>query len=813
MLVSLNWLKEFVNIDIGPEEVAHILTMGGIEVEALKYEGIDLKTCLTARIDRLTQHPSSEKLNIAEIDLGDRVEKVVCGAPNSRQGQIVAYAPDGSNLPGGIEVCRRNIKGIESPGMLCSEKELGLGEDSAGILIFDENTPVGVPLSEAFPEIEDVILEVSITPNRGDCLSMVGLAREVAALTCVDLINRDFELEESSVDIRDKLVVEVPDFDLCPRYVARMIEDVHVGTSPFPMRLRLTRCGVRPISNVVDATNYVLLECGQPLHAFDYLSLENHKIIVKRNDPSEVFKTLDGSERRLPENSLMIQDGKRSVALAGIMGGLNSEITSLTNQVVIESACFERFGIRRTAKALGMSTEASFRFERGVDPDGCVWAANRVSALIQKLSNARVLKGILDIYPTPVRRNVTRVRTKKVNSTLGLDLTRRQMKSNLQRLGIQVRDIDDSERDLECVSPSWRWDLDREIDYIEEIARVHGFQNIPSTMPVYRSEPDHTKREYTGIDKVRDMMNASGFTEIITMSFVSRGASEQFRCDCEGEDLALLNPLSEDYAVMRRSLLPGLMGALKRNLNFKNENLKLYEIGKTFVPVSGSETPVENLRIAGLACGSRHPDEWHFNRGQIDISGKLEVRPEVDFFDIKGAVENVLDGLGISKSQFVPSTSAFLHPGKSADILVNRNVIGFIGEMSPDKTREIGLSKKIQIFDLFLEPLFVHARNDRVFRQLPRYPYIERDLSVIVETNCSGDQIKLLISRLGHDIITSVILFDLYRGESIPEGCQSMAFRIRYQSEDRTLTDAEVQEVHSQVTTTLIRELGITVRE
>jgi phenylalanyl-tRNA synthetase beta chain len=460
-----------------------------------------------------------------------------------------------------------------------------------------------------------------------------------------------------------------------------------------------------------------------------------------------------------------------------------------------------------------MSTEASFRFERGVDPEGCVWAANRVSALIQRLSNAKILKGMLDIYPVPIRRNITRVRTKRTNSTLGLDLTRGQMSSSLDKLGVQVRDIDGPERDLECVSPSWRWDLEREIDYVEEIARIHGFQNIPSTMPVYRAEPDNTKRQYNRINAVREMMNASGFTEIITMSFVSNAAAEQFCQDSEGEDLALLNPLSEDHVVMRRSLLPGLIGALKRNLNFKNENLRLYEIGKTFVPVPGSETPLEHLKIAGVACGERYPEEWHFNRGEIDISGKVEVRPEVDFFDIKGAAENVLDSQGISESQFLPSSLAFLHPGKSSDILVNGNVVGFLGEMSPDKTREIGLSKKIQIFDIFLEPLFVHACNDRVFRQLPRYPYIERDLSIIVETNCSGDQIKLLISRLGHDIITSVILFDLYRGESIPEGYQSMAFRIRYQSEDRTLTDAEVQEVHSQVATTLIRELGVTVRE
>ncbi|MGC8604733.1 MAG: hypothetical protein ACP5VS_13775, partial [Desulfomonilaceae bacterium] len=328
------------------------------------------------------------------------------------------------------------------------------------------------------------------------------------------------------------------------------------------------------------------------------------------------------------------------------------------------------------------------------------------------------------------------------------------------------------------------------------------------------AEPDHTKRDYNLVNKVRNLMNASSFTEIITMSFISNSAADPFREESDNKaDFTLLNPLSEDFTIMRKSLLPGIIGALKRNLNFKNENLRLYEIGRTFGAVTGSEVPVEDLKLAGAACGSRYPDSWHFSRGEIDILGKVEVRPEVDFFDIKGALENVLDGLRIDDVEFTPSVRPFLHSGKSAEILINGSNIGFIGELSPEKTREIGLSKRVQIFDVFLEPIFVQSRNDTVFKPLPRYPYIERDLSIIVETNCSEDKIKLLISRLGHDIITSVILFDLYRGESIPEGHKSMTFRIRYQSEDRTLTDAEVQEVHSQVFMALTREFGANVRE
>ncbi|MDA8407738.1 MAG: phenylalanine--tRNA ligase subunit beta [Deltaproteobacteria bacterium] len=814
MLVSLNWLKEFVDIDIEPEDVAQVLTMGGIEIESITHVGLELRSCLTGKIEKLTAHPNSEKLKLAHVNLGEESQTVVCGAPNTKVGLVVAFAPAGSDLPSGVKVGRVAIKGVDSPGMLCSEKELGLGEDASGLLVFGEDTPIGVPLRRAFSDVEDVILEVSVTPNRGDCLSIIGVAREIAALTGKTVKLPTVDLEESGGDVNNELAVEVPDFDLCPRYVARMIDNVEVRVSPFPVRLRLFRGGVRPISNIVDATNYVLMECGQPLHAFDYFSLGGQKIVVRRCAPGEVFQTLDKMERRLPDQSLMIRDAEKSVALAGIMGGLNSEILNSTNRVVIESACFERFGVRRTAKALGMSTEASFRFERGVDPEGCVWAANRVASFIQNWAGGNILKGIIDVYPEPIIRRAVKLRTAKSNTTLGLDISSKEVKSYLQRLGIALKDHGGTDGELECVAPSWRWDLEREIDYIEEVARIHGFQNIPATMPVCSVEPDHTKREYNLVNRVRDLMNASGFTEIITMSFISGNANDPFRKDFDTEvDFALMNPLTEDFSVMRRSLLPGLMGALKRNLNFKNENLRLYEIGRTFVPVFGAETPLEHLKLTGAACGSRYPNIWHFNRGEIDILGKVEVRPEVDFFDIKGALENILAGLGIEDIQYVLSERPFLHPGKSSDVLIKGERIGFIGELSPEKTREIGLSKKVQIFDVFLEPLFVQSSKDRVFNPLPRYPYIERDLSVIVETNCSEDKIKLLISRLGHDIITSVILFDLYRGESIPEGHKSMAFRIRYQSEDRTLTDAEVQEVHSQVITALIEELGISVRE
>jgi phenylalanyl-tRNA synthetase beta chain len=816
MLVSFNWLKEFVDVEQTAEEVADLLTMSGIEVEAVTPVGKGLDKILTARVEETMPHPTAPNtsLHLARISLGNREVTVVCGAPNLAKGQMVPYAPPGAVLPSGMEIKEREIKGFLSPGMICSEKELDLGEDASGILVLDGVSEPGIPLTKALPSVEDVILETSVTPNRGDCLSILGTAREVAAVIGKPWRIPQFTVEEGPESIHQRMVIEVPDTALCPRYVARMVEGVAIGPSPFEVRLRLTRAGVRPISNVVDATNLILLECGQPLHAFDYTLLQDAKIVVRRCDPGEVFVTLDGTDRKMPPDALMIRDGRRSVALGGIMGGLNSEIVPTTTSVLIESACFERFGIRRTAKALGMSTEASFRFERGIDPEGSLWAAQRAAYLIEKLAGGTILSGTIDVYPAPIVRQPITARTTRVNSLLGLDLTATQMSSYLERLGMEVEVKGGSEESLVCRPPAWRWDVDREVDVAEEVARIHGFQNVPLTMPPCTAMPDRTKEGSRRVDRVRTLMNASGFTEVVTMSFTSKGAGADFTAEQNGEaELALLNPLTEDYAVMRTSLISGLLSVMKRNINFRCEDQMLYEVGKTFTPIPGAELPREDQRLAGIAMGRRYPDLWHFHRGEMDVFGKIDPVREVDFFDLKGALENVLEGLGVSDATFVPSTLPFLHPGKSANVVVEGEVIGFLGELAPKTIREHDLSAKVQVFQILLEPLFVQTRKDRVFKPIPRYPYMERDLSFIVERNCSGDMIKHLISRLGHDIITSVILYDLYRGESIPDGRQSITLRVRYQSEDRTLTDEEVQEVHSLVMRALVDELGASVRE
>jgi len=448
-----------------------------------------------------------------------------------------------------------------------------------------------------------------------------------------------------------------------------------------------------------------------------------------------------------------------------------------------------------------MATEASFRFERGIDPDGTLWAAHRAAYLIHKLAGGTILAGYIDVYPAPITRPKVLMRIEKANELLGTGLSSKQMCSYLQRLGIDVEG--EGTPNLQAGPPSWRWDLDREVDLIEEVARIHGFQNIPINMPSYDSAPDRTGQHHQRIGTAAALMNASGYTEVITMSFVSKGAAREFVArEGQSATLDLMNPLSEEYAVMRTSLIPGLIQTMKRNVSFRWENLRLYELGKVFTPVPGQELPREDLTLAGLATGSRHAELWNVDRDE-----------EVDFYDVKGALENLCNGLGVPELTFVPSQVPFLHPGKSADLVLAGANIGFVGELAPSKMRDHDLARRVQIFEILLEPLFVQSRKERVFRPLPRYPYIERDLSIIVERNCSGDNIKHLISRLGHDIIASVILFDLYQGESIPEGSQSMAFRIRYQSEDRTLTDEEVQEVHAGIVEALANELGATMRE
>jgi phenylalanyl-tRNA synthetase beta chain len=801
MLVSLNWLKEFVDIDISANDIAEALTMGGIEVESVTHVGKELSEVLTARVQEITEHPSASKLRLVKIDLGGRGLTVVCGAPNVEVGQIVPYAGPGVILPSGFVIEAREIKGVSSPGMLCSEKELGLGDDASGLLVLDASLKAGLPLTTALPFVEDFILETSVTPNRGDCLSVLGTARDLAALLGKPWTFPEFKIEESDVDINDKIVIEVPDYDLCPRYVARMVEGVKIAPSPLEVRVRLSRSGVRPISNVVDVTNLVLLEMGQPLHAFDYNLLEDRKIVVRRCDPGETFTTLDGQERKLPENTLMIRDGKRSVALAGIMGGLNSEIVDATTNVLIESACFEPFGIRRSSKTLGLSTEASYRFERGIDPDGSFLAAGRCAYLMKKYAGGSIAKGSVDAYPDPIKRQPVVVRPEKVNTLLGIDLQTEEMASHLRKLTIEVRESGDNAQTLVCTPPSWRWDLEREVDMAEEVARILGFQNIPISAPRLTVAPDFTQEKHGMTRRAGALMNASGYSEIITMSFITREAAKEF--DLSGsEELALMNPLTEEYAVMRKSLVPGLISVMKRNVNFRNEDLKLYEIGRTFVPVPGAELPREDLKLGFLAVGARLRPLWNTAKGE-----------RVDFYDLKGALENLLEGFGIEEAEFVPSKISFLHPGKSADVLIDGENIGFIGELSPVKAREHEMDREVYISEVFLEPLFAGMRKERVFTAIPRYPYIERDLSFIVEEKVSGAMIKRLISHLGHDIITSVNLFDLYRGESIPQGHQSMAFRIRYQSEDRTLTDEEVQEVHSLILEALSQEFGASIRE
>jgi phenylalanyl-tRNA synthetase beta chain len=812
MLVSYNWLKEFVDLTMTPERTAEVLTMGGVEVEAVSHVGGDLFNVYTARVAEVLPHPSASHLRLARIDAGDRSETVVCGAPNLRLGDIVPYAAPGAVMPSGAAIEVAEIRGVESVGMLCSEKELDLGDDASGLLVFDAATPVGKPLPQALPFIEDYILETSVTPNRGDCLSVLGLAREIAALSGGTKIAPKLSLAESSISIFDRIRVEVPDPELCPRYVLRLVEGVRVGPSPFDVRLRLKRAGLRPISNVVDATNLILLECGQPLHAFDYALLEDARIVVRRCDPGEVFVTLDGTERRLPPDSLMIRDGGKSVALAGIMGGVNSEIGPDTTSVLIESACFERFGVRRTAKTLGMGTEASFRFERGVDPEGTLWAAHRAAQVIQRLAGGVHAAGVIDVYPSPIVRTPVEVRIPRVNRVLGTSLEKKEIVRCLERLDIKTEKK--SPQLIRAIPPSWRWDLEREVDMIEEIARIHGFEKIPVSTPRQRAAPDGTRDEYEATAKAATVMNACGFTEVITMSFVAPAAAEEFIVDEPFEgSLALLNPLTEDGRVMRTSLAPGILGALKRNLTFRNEDLRLYEIGRTFIPQRGEALPREDVRLAACACGRRLPDLWHFRRGEVDVKGNLETESSVDFYDMKGAIENLLEAFGVEDAAYRPTALAFLHPGKSADILVGSDVIGYVGELSPSKLREHDLPFSVYVFEVFLKPVVAGRCRERLFKPLPRYPYVERDLSIIVEEKVSGDVIKRLISRVGRDIIASVILFDFYRGESIPEGSVSMAFRIRYQSEDRTLTDEEVQKVHTRVVETLSREVGSSLRQ
>lgn len=803
MRVTLNWLKEFVDIDIPVEDLAERLTMVGLEVENLTHYDAGLGQVVVGHITDILPHPHAENLSLCRVVSGKNTYRVICGARNIRSGDKVPLALEGAVLPGPLRVSRTSIKGEYSEGMLCSAAELGLGEDKSGVYILPADMESGLPLARAL-ELEDYVLEIGLTPNRADCLSVLGIAREAAAILHKKIRYPKIKISEREEDIHEVISVEVRAVDLCPRYAGRIIKDVTVAESPLWLRKRLLAVGIRPVNNIVDVTNYVLMEYGQPLHAFDLERLAGKRIIVDQARNNETFTTLDGVVRTLSENMLMIADGEKNVALAGIMGGINSEITLETRSVFIESAYFDPISVRRTSRRLNLNTESSYRFERGIDIEGVGAALDRAVSLMAKAGGGKILRGRIDVYSGPERRKPIPIRVGQVNRLLGSDLKKGEIRRLLESIGIKVREA--GKDALLATSPSFRGDLSREVDFIEEVARLDGYEKIPVKLPVVSLTTPARIKSQAVTNICRSVLSGLGFYEVINYSFMDKRATKLLKIsgtDERNRHVHLLNPLTEEQSVLRTSLIPNLLSTVCSNLNKWNNNLRLFEVGKIFIDQGESRQPVEKTYLTGMCTGLRYPEGVHFTGD------------EVDFFDIKGGMEAVFQALGISGyslDQAVES-APYLRKEESARIVLGPKTLGFVGEMDPSVCEGFDVKEKVFMFELSFDDLVEAYKGPKVFKPLPRYPAVMRDMAIIVSEDVPAGQILRVINELGGDLMENVFIFDVYQGRQIERGYKSLALRVIYRSSEKTLEDEEVNAIHQRIVNDILSRFNGRLRE
>lgn len=801
MNVTYNWLKEFVDFDLSPEQLADVLTMLGLEVEGMEKTGSGMDDVVVAVVEEKQQHPNAEKLSLCRVNNGTEVLDVVCGAQNFKAGDKVALAQIGACLPGDFKIKRSKIRGEESCGMLCSEKELGLAEESAGIMVLQPDLPLGQPVFDALG-LKDTLFEIGLTPNRSDCLSVVGIAREIAAKLGKKIRNIAPVFSEGQDKVNGIIGVTVEDAELCPRYAARYVSGCKIAPSPDWLVKRLSAIGLRSINNVVDVTNLVMMEMGQPLHAFDCDQLAGKRIVVRRANEGEPFGTLDGQQRTLVATDLVICDAERPVALAGIMGGANSEISDGTTNILLESAWFNPAAIRKTSKRLGLHTESSHRFERGVDIGGVIRALDRAASLIAELSGGSIAQGVVDVYPVAFEPGLITLRPERANQIVGVKLTKAEIIDILTRLECGVAEL--SNDSLQVTPPTYRVDIEREIDLVEEIARMNGFDKIPATMPTALVASDRPSPHQSLERTVRNILVAQGMNEIINFSFTAPDAAGKLLLpadDLRHTAIRLANPLVEEQSVMRTSLLPGLLETISRNISFRSIDLKLFEMRRIYLPGLAGEMPSEPIFIVGAFTGLRERDGWN------------QVREPVDFYDVKGVIENLLEQLNIAGVKWEADVpEPFYHPGKSCSIRAGREVLGSMGEIHPTVQENFGLDKPVYCFELDFEKLVQMSRQKRTVSAPSRFPDSSRDIAILAPDDLSADKIIDCVRGVKAREIENVEIFDLYRGAGIPDGFRSIAVRVRYRSYERTLTDEEIGALHTKIIAALVNKLKVSIR-
>ncbi len=806
MLVSMKWLKELVDVDLPIEELVDLLDMTGTAVADVKTTGADFAGVVVGAVLTKEPHPDADKLSYCTVDIGaEDPLRIVCGATNFEVRDRVPVACVGTTLPGGFTIKKAKLRGLTSEGMMCSAPELGLAGDGSGLLVLPPDAPVGMPFDE-YRGTADTVIELEVTPNRPDCLSMIGVAREIGAITGKAVRFLASAPPDSGEPIARSVSVEIADPDLCPRYTARLIRGVKIGPSPEWLAERVAAAGARPVNNIVDITNYVMFELGQPLHAFDFATLatrdDRTTVTVRRASAGERLTTLDGAERTLGPDMLVIADDSGPIALAGVMGGESTEVTGQTVDILLESACFDPGSVSLTSRSLGLISEASTRFERGADPNGCVAALDRAAELMASIAAGEVAPGIVDVYPEHVSPIELAVRIDRMNSLCGTSILAEEAAGILSALGLMVEAVHGASDTLRVTVPTYRPDLVREIDLIEEVVRVWGMERVESTLPGGRGRVGHLTAHQRWVRRIDATMRAAGLNETMTYAFVDPEDLGRTRMSL-GEDerfVELTNPMSAEQAVMRWSLLPGLLRSVSYNQRRGVSDVHLYETGTVFSTSEGRKLPREHLSLACVLAGSWERPGWHG-----------EPHP-LDFFDGKGALEALALDLGLDRWSVRAADFAWLQAGRSAEIVLRGSVVGWIGEVDPLVAEEFEAEVPVVAFELDADALMAAARTSRTYIEVPRYPAVTFDVAFVVAEPVTVEEVELVIRKAGGRLLDSVRLFDVYRGSGVAGGSKSLAWALSYRAPDRTLTDDEVRPVHEKLLKNVCGSVGAELR-
>lgn len=794
MLVPLKWLRDYVDIDRETQEFADMMTMTGSKVEKVEFFGKETNGVEVCKILEIEQHPDADRLKVTKVEVADgQILQIVTNATNINVGDYVPVARIGAVLPGDFKIKKGKLRGVLSEGMFCGAEELTIPsqyveehkKDGIYILDHQDSFELGMDVREALG-INDALIEFEITSNRPDCRSIIGIAREAAVTLGKELKYPQITVNGSDEEMKFEIDVQT---ELCKRYCGKVIKDVKVGPSPYWMQRRLIEAGMRPINNIVDITNYVMLELGQPLHAFDLEDIKYDKMIVKLAQEGEKFTTLDGAQRTLTSDMLVIGNQDKTLDLAGIMGGENSEVKDNTTSIFLEGASFAKENIRATSKKLGLRTEASSRFEKGIDVNLTEAAVNRACQLIEELGCGTVLNGMLDYYPKKEEVQKITANPERINKLLGVNVPMDQFINILERLEFKCNLISSDKLELEV--PSFRLDICEDADILEEVARIYGYENIPSATLEGNATAGVKTNKQKFMDNVKSNSIAVGLNEILTYSFVSPRGVDKLNLaqdDERREFVKIINPLGEETSVMRTTLIPNMLDVISTNLSHKVEEVYAFECGNTFRPQEG--LPVETKKLS------------------IGMYGK-----EVDFFSIKGAVETILTNVGFDGYEVEPETKNLtFHPGRCAKLVYNNICIGTFGELHPDVLENYDLNQRVYVAEIDIDLVFENLNNSKVYNPLPKYPATTRDIALLVKDEVFVKQIEDIIKANGSDILESYQLFDVYKGAQIEEGHKSIAYSITYRSKDKTLTDEDVAKVHDKIVSELSEKLNANLR-